>query len=316
MELQRLLLNAVGNDIVINNSKVVDFVSDANQVTVFLENGQQYEGMYWLGRMAYGPWYAKFFFALYLVRSKLFGPQEPKYSNFTCYTGVTEFHPQYLPHIGYKIFIGTNQYFVALDIGKGRMQWYAFVRETRESPVSSTGYQNMLVEYFRDWCNEVVSIMHRTAEHMIIRRPIHDIDMINTWARGRVTLLGDAAHAMLPNLGQGGSMAIEDCYWLMLELKDLAERHPILEIPSDELALAFKRFEKKRMFRVSTVHSISRVASVMTSLYHTYLDIGPLPLFNLSAMRVKHPGILVSYKLMQLALPRFMDWVVAGPRMR
>ncbi|KAI3444948.1 hypothetical protein Pfo_001613 [Paulownia fortunei] len=302
MELQRLLLNAVGHDLVINNSKVADFVSDANKVTVFLENGQQYEGDILVGADGIRS----------MVRSKLFGPQEPKYSNFICYTGVAEFHPQHIPYFGYKIYVGSSKYFVAVDIGKGRMQWYAFLREARESPVPSAGNKNMLVESFGDWCNEVVTIICRTQEHMIIRRPIHDIDMINTWGRGRVILLGDAAHAMLPNLGQGGSLAIEDCYWLMLELQNLAERHPISEIPSDELASAFKRFEKKRMFRVSTLHSICRIASVLTSFYDTYIDIGPLPLFNLSAMRFKHPALIVSNILMPLALPKFMDWVVIG----
>lgn len=44
---------------------------------------------------------------------------------------------------------------------------------------------------------------------MILQRDIYDRDMINTWGIGRVTLLGDAAHPMQPNLGQGGCMAIE-----------------------------------------------------------------------------------------------------------
>ncbi|KAK4414412.1 protein N-terminal asparagine amidohydrolase [Sesamum alatum] len=267
MELQRLLLNAVGEDVVINNSKVVDFVTDANKVTVFLDNGQQYEGDILVGADGLRS----------TVRSKLFGGEEPKYSNFICYTGVAEFDPQHLPHFGYKVFLGRNQFLVAADIGKGRLQWYAFIKEARESPVSSTGNKNMLVQRYRDWCDEVVTVIRKTPEHTIMRRPICDTDMIKTWGRDRVILVGDAAHAMLPNLGQGGSMAIEDCYWLMVELQNLAQTHPVSEISSDELALAFRRFEKKRMFRVRTLHSICRMASVTTSFYRTYLDIGALP---------------------------------------
>ncbi|KAL0397520.1 UNVERIFIED_CONTAM: hypothetical protein Scaly_0200400 [Sesamum calycinum] len=66
------------------------------------------------------------------------------------------------------------------------------------------------------------------------------------------------------------------------------------------------------MFRVRTVHSICRMASVMTSVYQSYLDIGPLPLFKEWSMRVKHPGLLITNQLLQFALPKFMDWVIAG----
>ncbi|KAL6562787.1 hypothetical protein OROHE_005374 [Orobanche hederae] len=270
MELQRLLLNAVGEDLVINNSKVVDFVNDPNKVTVLLENGEKYEGDLLIGADG--------------LRSM------PKY----------------------KIFIGRNQYFVALDIGKGRMQWYAFAKEARDSPTPSAGNKNKLLDKLGDWCEEVITIILNTEEHMIIRRPIDDIDMLSTWGKGRVVLLGDAAHAMLPNLGQGGSMAIEDCYWLMVELRNLAERNPFSAISSDALAQAFRRFEKKRMFRVGTVHSICRIASVLTSVYQTYFNIGPLPIFNLSALKVKHPSLVISSTLLRFVLPKFMDWVVVG----
>ncbi|KAL0379930.1 UNVERIFIED_CONTAM: Zeaxanthin epoxidase, chloroplastic [Sesamum angustifolium] len=315
MELQSVVVNAVGEDAVINNSKVVDFVSDAHKVTVFLENGQQYEGDVLVGADGLRS----------TVRSKLFGPQEPKYSNFMCYTGIAECDPQYLLQFGYKVFLGTNQFLVALDIGKGRMQWYAFVKETRESPVFHTGNKNMLLQRYRDWCDEVVTVIRKTPEDTIMRRPIYDQDMIVSWGRDRVLLVGDAAHAMLPNLGQGGSMAIEDCYWLMVELQNLvAQTHPMLsEISSDELDLAFRRFEKKRMFRVRTVHSICRMASFMISLYQTHLQISlppPLPLlFNdeyysrrRRSMKVKHPALFIANQALRLALPKFMDWVVVG----
>ncbi|XP_011087095.2 zeaxanthin epoxidase, chloroplastic isoform X1 [Sesamum indicum] len=307
MELQSLLVRAVGEDVVINNSKVMDFVSDANKVRVFLQNGQQYEGDVLVGADGLRS----------TVRSKLFGPQEPKYSNFMCYTGITECDPQYLLQFGYKVFLGTNQFLVALDIGKGRMQWYAFVKEARESPVFHTGNKNMLLQRYRDWCDEVVTVIRRTHEDTIMRRPIYDTDMVTSWGRDRVILVGDAAHAMLPNLGQGGSMAIEDCYWLMVELQNLAQTHLMLsEISSDELDLAFRRFEKKRMLRVRTLHSICRMASVMTSGYqsHLHISLPPLPLFTNEywSLKVKHPGMVIANQALLLALPKFMDWVVIG----
>ncbi|KAL0397521.1 UNVERIFIED_CONTAM: Zeaxanthin epoxidase, chloroplastic [Sesamum calycinum] len=161
-----------------NNSKVVDFVSDANKVTVSLDNGQQFEGIYWSGQMGCGPRCGQSYLVLM--------------SQTTQILYATLALPNLIP----------STYLIS-------------------------GNKNMLVERYGDWCNEVVNIIRRTQENMIIRRPIYDTDMIDTWGRGRVILLGDAAHAMLPNLGQGGSIAIEDCYWLMVELQNLAQAHPM-----------------------------------------------------------------------------------------
>lgn len=55
----------------------------------------------------------------------------------------------------------------------------------------------------------MITLISETPENMILQRDIYDRDMINTWGIDRVTLLGDAAHPMQPNLGQGGCMAIE-----------------------------------------------------------------------------------------------------------
>lgn len=52
-------------------------------------------------------------------------------------------------------------------------------------------------------------LISETPEDMILQRDIYDRDMIYSWGVGCVTLLGDAAHPMQPNLGQGGCMAIE-----------------------------------------------------------------------------------------------------------
>ncbi|CAK9177406.1 unnamed protein product [Ilex paraguariensis] len=146
---------------------------------------------------------------------------------------------------------------------------------------------------------------------MILRRYIYDRDMIYTWGIGRVTLLGDAAHPMQPNLGQGGCMAIEDCYQLILELEKVSKRSSDVCL-ANEIASAFKRYEKKRMCRVSTVHAVSRLASKMISYYQPYMNFGFVPLSNKSAVQITHPAVPIAQAVLQFCLPQFMAWLISG----
>jgi salicylate hydroxylase len=70
--------------------------------------------------------------------------------------------------------------------------------------------------------------------------PLRAIDPAGRWARGRIALIGDAAHAMLPTIAQGGAQAIEDA-WVLADC--------LAETP-DQPAAALQRYEKRRKMRV------------------------------------------------------------------
>ena len=99
------------------------------------------------------------------------------------------------------------------------------------------------------------SIIQATPNEAILNNDIYDINPITEWVRGNVALLGDSAHAMTPNMGQGGCMAIEDAVVLG---KCLRENHNI--------AQGLLAYQQLRVPRANQVQKMSRqLGKVMTS---------------------------------------------------
>ncbi|PSS21278.1 Zeaxanthin epoxidase [Actinidia chinensis var. chinensis] len=301
MTLQQILACAVGEDVIMNESNVVDFEDDGDKVTVILENGQRYEGDLLVG--ADGIWSK--------VRKNLFGSQEASYSGYTCYTGIADFVPADIETVGYRVFLGHKQYFVSSDVGAGKMQWYAFHNEQPGGVDGPAGKKERLLKIFEGWCDNVIDLLLATDEDAILRRDIYDRAPIFTWGKGRVTLLGDSVHAMQPNLGQGGCMAIEDSYQLALEL-DKAWKQSIESGSPIDVVSSLKSYEKERRIRVAVIHGLARMAAIMASTYKAYLGVGLGPLSFLTKFRIPHPGRVGGRFFIDLGMPLMLSWVLGG----
>jgi len=132
---------------------------------------------------------------------------------------------------------------------------------------------------FGDWYGIVPAAIERTDARAVVRQDIHDLKPTRTWSAGRVALLGDAAHATTPALGQGGCMAIEDAVVLA---RGLAE--------DDDVPAALRRYTSRRRGRTNRIvraarrhgrlyHGASPAAQVLRD---TFLGTAPVPV----AMRV------------------------------
>uniref|UniRef100_A0A1J3CPF3 Zeaxanthin epoxidase, chloroplastic n=1 Tax=Noccaea caerulescens TaxID=107243 RepID=A0A1J3CPF3_NOCCA len=301
MTLQQILARAVGEEIIRNESNVVDFEDSGDKVTVVLENGERYEGDLLVG--ADGIWSK--------VRNNLFGRSEATYSGYTCYTGIADFVPADIESVGYRVFLGHKQYFVSSDVGGGKMQWYAFHEEPAGGVDPPNGMKKRLFDIFEGWCDNVLDLLHATEEDAILRRDIYDRTPSFTWGKGRVTLLGDSIHAMQPNMGQGGCMAIEDSYQLAMELEGAWKQSVETNTPVDVVS-SLKKYEESRRLRVAIIHGMARMAAIMASTYKAYLGVGLGPLSFLTKFRVPHPGRVGGRFFIDIAMPLMLNWVLGG----
>ena len=234
------------------------------------------------------------------------------YSEYTCYTGILDFTPVDLDTVGYRVFLGNGKYFVSSDVGNGKMQWYGFNHEAAGGVDPPGGRKARMMSIFGTWCDAVTDLIENTPEEDVLRRDIYDRPPIFKWVTGRVALLGDSAHAMQPNLGQGGCMAIEDAYCLTnliaTRLTAAGGDPASVDVPA-----LLKEYEAQRVVRCAAIHGLAGMAAIMATTYKAYLGEGLGPIGNaLERLQIPHPGRVGGWVAMNATMPYLMKWVLGG----
>jgi 2-polyprenyl-6-methoxyphenol hydroxylase-like FAD-dependent oxidoreductase len=141
---------------------------------------------------------------------------------------------------------GRGKRFGILNTGGDRFTWYATANTDRDHIDSLKGRQHELLRMFAGWHEPVENLIAATEEGAILKNGAYDLPALKCWGRGRVMLLGDAAHPCTPNLGLGGCMALEDA--LVLANSFAKETSP---------ELALRRYESLRRERTRHVQQRS-----------------------------------------------------------
>ena len=141
------------------------------------------------------------------VRRRLLGDSPLRYAGQTSWRGISE--GAAIDLAGACEWLGRGHRFGAVRLTGERIYWFA-VREQPEGTRDEGDLAQVLLGQFGRWNKRVRSILEAADASTIVRTDIFDRAPIDRWGKGRVTLLGDAAHPMTPNLGQGASQAIED----------------------------------------------------------------------------------------------------------
>jgi 2-polyprenyl-6-methoxyphenol hydroxylase-like FAD-dependent oxidoreductase len=146
---------------------------------------------------------------------------------------------------------GRGMRFGIAATGSGRCYWYASANRGPDQATSIEERKTLLLRLFAEWHHPVVDVLAATPGDQILENIIAERPVPNDWHKDGVVLLGDAAHAMTPNLGQGAAMAIEDA-WELSEC--LASQ--------SNLAGALSCYGQRRRRRVQMVQWVSRLVGL------------------------------------------------------
>lgn len=189
------------------------------------------------------------------VRQQIFGALEPQYTGYIAWRGLVpmELVPPEILDPPSGVFIGPGHLVNRYPVRGGQL--LNFVAFAERSAWTEEGWSirssvDELLQEFAGWTPMVRRFMELVPPHLLFKWGLFDREPLPGWTRGRVTLLGDAAHPVLPFLGHGAVLAIEDGVVLARAF-----------VAADSIEEAFSRYEAARRERAAFVVLQSRNAA-------------------------------------------------------
>ena len=240
---------------------------------------------------------------------KIAAQADRRYSGFTCYAALSPHRASNIEDVSYQILLGDKKYFVSTDGGGERQQWFALIREPAggvdPEPTADDPHPKLrrLREEFSDttgdadgnvWDPFALELINAASEEDIKRRDLYDgapllatlnpQRLLSPWAKGSVALCGDAAHPMMPNLGQGGCQSTEDGYRLGQELSKVQH--------TSEVSAALGSYSRVRVIRTAIIQGFAQLSSDLLVDFDLMMTIPILGPFFLTMTQLSMPWIL------------------------
>lgn len=197
-----------------------------------------------------------------IFRKKLLPGSQLRYAGYTCWRAVVDDVPADFNFEETIETWGPGKRFGIVPLSKKRVYWFACVNAKPNDPAMRAFKIKDLLSQFAEFHDPVVQLLLRTRDEQLIWSDINDIAPLRQFAFGNIALMGDAAHATTPNMGQGACMALEDA----ATLANCVEEYATVEE-------AFRQFEKKRIARttriVNTSWRLGKLAQVENPLLMT-----------------------------------------------
>ncbi len=188
-----------------------------------------------------------------VIRQQLVPDAKIRYSGYTCWRAIIK-NPQLLVNEASETW-GANGRFGIVPLADNYLYWFACVNAAAEDPHFKSYQVVDIYNRFKKYHGHIPKILKASINANLIQNDISDIIPLNHFAFGRIVLIGDAAHATTPNMGQGACQAIEDAVIIAKSMSEISNYEH-----------AFLRFEKHRLKRTKWIIDKSRQIGKLAQL--------------------------------------------------
>ncbi len=247
-KLQRALFDALDSRKIFTGKRLKSFADCDHKVALTFEDGTQASGDCLIGADGLRS----------VTRNQLFGDMPLRYSGQTCWRGIIQFK---LPEERKGNMIELwgklpGQRFAYSNISPDEVYYYATLATASGGKDNPATIKEYLHTHYNGFGKVASDIIHEIDPGSLIRTDLFDLKPINSWTLGNVALLGDAAHATTPNLGQGAAQAIEDAYVLVNCLRE----------KQSDIPAALRTYQHKRIRRAQYIVNTSWRLGQLTSI--------------------------------------------------
>lgn len=231
-DLQNMLMDEFGRDQIYLGKKMVSLEDKADYVEVHFADGSSTQADLLIGADGTHS----------LTRSYVLGQQvQRRYAGYVNWNGLVEISEDLAPAQQWTTYVGEGKRASLMPVADGKFYFFLDVPLPAGLDNNRDEYKKLLKQYFVDWCQPVQQLIERLDPQKTNRVEIHDIEPFTQFYKGRVVILGDAAHSTTPDIGQGGCQAMEDAIYLARSL----------QINTLGLEDALRRYQNKRNERAN-----------------------------------------------------------------
>lgn len=231
------------------NMEVISFKQTNEKVTLYFANGQKKSYDYVIAADGIHS----------LFRQSLIPKSRPRYAGYTCWRGITKNNGDVEPHISSEAW-SKNGRFGWAPLADGNVYWFACLNAPKNDQYYRSLDKSGISHQFQHFGPAIERLIRETKDQFLLHHDIYDIKPLRTFVYDRICLLGDAAHATTPNMGQGAGQAIEDAFTLTNTIKNISS-----------IKNAFAQYNELRIKKANKVIKLSRQIGQIAQWDHSFL---------------------------------------------